>query len=176
MRIRKNIARAIFFFLISANSFAGPSFQFLSFELAQNYSKSLERFDTAYNLGLGIGKVFEKGTIELNPLIILDDQENTRINNQSAIYKLHGFLIGLEYNQILNPIMTFGAGVYYELANETFASEETKLTLAENKENSYLACMQMKFFLPQFRPYLRIQFGSKVHDYSFILGTSLIHY
>ena len=176
MKIRKNILSALCLLFISTNCLAGPSFQFLSFELAQNSSKALDKFDSSYHLGLGFGKLFEKGTIEINPLVIIDDNENTRLDGQAAVYKLHGYLIGIEYNKIINSLMTFGGGLYFEYANETFASNATKTTLKETEKQSYLASLQAKFFLPLFRPFFRIQFGSKVHDYSLTIGTNLINF
>ena len=176
MKIKKNITKFFTLFFLCLNCYAGAAFQFISFEVSQNSTKSLGRFDSTYNLGLGLGKIFNKNIIELNSLIILDDRENTRFNNQSTIYKLHGFLIGLEYNKVINPLMTIGMGLIYEFANETYSSNSTSMTISENKKDSYLLSTQIKLFLPSVRPFVRLQTGSKVHNYSLILGINVLNF
>lgn len=144
--------------------------------MANNYSKRLEKFNTTYHLGIGLGEVFEKGLIEVNPLIIIDDSEITRFDGESQSYKLTGYMVGVEYNSRILPYAILGAGIYLEQVSESFANLNSNLVNAEFKRTSYFGSIQLKVFTSFGRPYFRLQFGSSIHNYSMVFGANLIRF
>lgn len=178
MRKKQNIFKIFILGLLisSLSSKAAEGFQYVSMEMGHNSSQSLEKFNTTYHFGIGFGRLFERGTIEFNPLIIIDDNELTSFYGATSEYQLSGYMLGLEYNQIINPLMTFGGGFYYERVSESYAALDTGITIQEFKTNSFFGSFQLKIFLPMVRPYVRIQLGSSIHSYSLIFGANFINF